>query len=231
MLVSHKAKFIYLKTFKTAGTSVEQALESACRPFGSPADGSYYNGPEGIVAERGGRREGNPYRSHADARLVRHQLGKPIWNSYTKVAAVRDPYEKAVSMFWHQHTRHGLIPEPGEPLSAIAAFQDWICGGARLPRDIFRVSIKGEVFLDFAIRHERIETDLAAFCGQVGIPVAPLRRFHGELRQLDLDHRAYYNSATAERVADHYALDFQAFGYDVDDWQPRQERQHSRSAA
>ena len=38
MLVSHARKFIYTKTLKTAGTSVEVFLEPYCRPPGEVAE-------------------------------------------------------------------------------------------------------------------------------------------------------------------------------------------------
>ena len=218
VLVSHKHKFIYLKTFKTAGTSVEMAIEHACRPAGAACDGSYSNGPDGIVAERGGREGRNPYRSHANARYVRRQVGEDIWERYTKVANIRNPYEKAVSMFWHQHARSALIADASDPSSAINDFRAWINASARLPRDHLRVAIGGSIAIDVAVRYECLSTDLAALGQRLGFRPAPLQHFHGGMRQLKLDHRAYYDAKTAERVAAHYALDFEAFGYDLEDW-------------
>jgi len=231
VLVSHRAKFIYFKTFKTAGTSVEMGLEPACRPPGSTGFGTYYNGPAGIVAQRGQGQSGNPFRSHADARLVQRQVGLETWAAYTKIAVVRDPYEKAVSMFWHQHARHGLIAEPTNAECAIESFQRWIIGGARLPRDDRRVAIHGEVFLDVCLRHEALDADFSELCRKLGIEARPLPRFHGELKTLKTDHRLYYDSATANLVAEHYALDFDAFGYDIDAWKRQAPPHHGRDAA
>ena len=231
MLVSHRERFIYLKTFKTAGTSIEMALEHLCRPEHGLAPGTYYNGPDGIVAERGGRSAASAIRAHAEAAAVRHLVGRPTWDSYLKIAAVRNPYDKAVSMFWHRHHHDGLLEEPDDAVCVVEGFRRWIAARPRLPDDAARVSIRGKPCIDVRLRHESLDECLAALKSDHGIAARALPRSHGDFRRIDLPFSEYYDAGTAAQVAEHYALDFTAFGYDIGSWRQRRSGAAVRSAA
>src|SRR5215831_6473803 len=92
MLVSHLCRFIYLKTIKTGGTSVEIYFEPWCVP---PAQwrGEQHSRAEsvsewGIVGARGSAdgfvRPDCAWYNHMPAAAVREKVGSSIWNSYFK---------------------------------------------------------------------------------------------------------------------------------------------------
>lgn len=86
MLVSHTHRFIYTKTVKTAGTSVEAYFEPLCMPPGTWD----LSGPReetvtetGIVGYRGPTRPGTApvWYNHMPAAEIRTRLGSETWNA------------------------------------------------------------------------------------------------------------------------------------------------------
>ena len=120
MIVSHKYKFIFIKSKKTAGTSMEIALSRFCgdRDIITPII------PETVqeLAEMGFKGEQNfnltlrqynlrdwrrrikgkkpAFRSHQSAEFIKRVLGDRIWNSYFKISIERNPYDKAISRYY-----------------------------------------------------------------------------------------------------------------------------------
>src|SRR5688572_28246498 len=106
MIISHKHKFIFLKTNKTAGTSVEIALSKICGPDDIitpivPEDEQVrtelgYRGPQHCYAPLSdytfwdrvklfvkGKKK-LKYYHHISAREVKALIGEEVWNSYYK---------------------------------------------------------------------------------------------------------------------------------------------------
>ena len=93
MIISHKHKFIFMKTRKTAGTSIQTALTDFCGiddiitpdidSVGRNIDKSCWNG-----------------HPHPHLWDVRNLVGEDIFNSYFKFAFVRNPFDVSVSRFY-----------------------------------------------------------------------------------------------------------------------------------
>jgi Sulfotransferase family len=104
MLCSHEKKFIFLKTRKTAGTSVEIFFERFCLPlcqFQESHDIDQKITDAGIV---GGRAEWFSKRpdfyNHMPASEIRNKLGREIFDTYYRFCTMRNPFDKVVSHFW-----------------------------------------------------------------------------------------------------------------------------------
>ena len=107
MLVSHRHKFIYTKTAKTGGTSVEVYFEPHCLPEGTWSFAharDEYVGKSGVIGVRG-KGKGDEWFSHMPADQIRQKVGHKIWNEYFKFCVIRDPYDKVVSAFHFFETR------------------------------------------------------------------------------------------------------------------------------
>ena len=108
MLISHRKKFLYTKTKKTASTSVESYFEKYCMPEGqwtfSHAIEEYVS-KEGIIGYRGKNRRNQIWHNHMSAAKIRDKIGASIWNSYFKFTVVRNPFDKLISGFYMQERR------------------------------------------------------------------------------------------------------------------------------
>lgn len=216
-LISHRSEFIFLRTHKTGSTSVEAALEPACLAPGAPI------GPHrrdmavtefGIVGARGGAYEDRPWRAHMSARLVRRRIGRRIWRRYRKIAVVRNPFDRMVSMFFWRlddATRQEMLDAPFDQVRE--AFQTWI-RGADAGKNLSKLCIGPRYVIDHILYFERLEADFAALAQELGLSEAPLPRYKTLSRSRDEPWSAYYDAAAQTRVARASAFELAQFGYD-----------------
>lgn len=175
MLVSHNHRFIFLKTKKTAGTSIELYFEPFCMSPELPgrklpgAQVSEY----GIVGSRGKQHGGSrDWRAHMSARQIRDKIGDETWHGYLRFATIRNPYDRTVSAyFFKKHRRGEPITDPARERDA---FKVWLESEGP-PMDRNKFMIEGEYCLTDVIRYESMLSDLERICMRVGVPFEPGR--------------------------------------------------------
>jgi len=243
MLVSHKKQFIFIKTRKTAGTSVESYFKPYCMPDGE-CEQSFscfeYISEAGIVGFRSkGYRKGNfelkrpIFHTHMPAPEIRDLLGQNIWNHYFKFTVIRNPYDKMVSGFYFrkkQKENHnyfqktkaliGNLLDIGSPISRIKGdteveqFRSWVKkGGKIIDQDNFLID--GKECVDFFIRFENLYEDIGYVCDRLSIPYEPSRipMCKKGIRNNRIPVRDYYDKETKELVQKIYAWEIDRFGY------------------
>ncbi len=199
LIVSHEHRFIFLKTRKTAGTSVEIALSRVCGP--DDIISPIAKADEELRASLGGRGPQNyespplprPVGAHLPARGAKRVVGKEVWRNYTKISIERNPWDAVVSLY-HWHYRD--TPEP----PSFATFLE----GPRMP-SLARANargyrIGGRVVVDELMRFERLTDDLGAIWERLSLPGAPdLPRAKGGTRPKRASH--YADLYTPEQAA------------------------------
>lgn len=216
MLVSHRLKFIYTKTTKTAGTSIESYFEPYC--VDQPDWQALHFRDEhvsaaGIIGYRGtGRPAQCTWWNHMPAALIRQRLGEAIWSSYFKFCAVRNPYDKAISHFYFLRDQGRIQIEDG--MSEQEQFEHWLVqSGPLIDRD--KYLIDGRLCMDHFVRYEHLQTDLQAVCERLGIDWQPerLATFKAGIRPPTATARAMYSPRSREIVSAAYAYELDFFGY------------------
>ena len=238
MLISHRHEFIYTKTIKTAGTSVESYFENCCMPEGQwtfSHEREEYVGESGIIGYRGsGAKNANAkWYNHMPAEEIKALIGDQGWDSYFKFCVVRNPFDKLISgfrMFEGRKPRYTFSRKlkaatkrllgRGDPIdlvrgqSNVERFRSWIQNGGWID-DRNKYLIDGDVCVDFFIRYEHLQSDIESVCKRLEIPFEPDR-----IPKLKMGNRAddqpiseYYDAKTIEIVSDLYDLELEKFGY------------------
>lgn len=214
MIVSHRHRFIFLKTLKTAGTSVEIALSRVCGPDDVITPLPEHD--ERLRAEAGGRPPQNylspplPVKVHEHIRAgkVRQAVGPEVWDSYFKFAVQRNPWDAVVSLyFWI--TRHGEVRE---------SFEDFLQrpNAAKLAHRNHRIThLGGEPVVDRTLRFEQLDRDLGAVWERLGLPGSPdLPRAKGQARPRSADYRDFYTPQSRDLVARLFETTVAELGYE-----------------
>lgn len=236
MLISHRKKFIFTKTVKTAGTSVESFFEPFCMPEGEWSASHHrdeYISNSGIIGYRGRNRTKETYYHHMPALTIKQNIGDDIWNKYYKFTTIRNPFEKLVSGFLMLERRKKeysflkrnvcnlkKILHYGNPLdrikgeSAPERFRHWIqLGGCIQDRD--KYIIHDEVCVDFFIRFEFLHQDIKKVCECIDIPFCGenLPEYKKGLRKANLKTCDFYDEETISIVYNIYEWEIKTFGY------------------
>ncbi len=180
VLVSHPAKFIYMKTRKTAGTTVEMYFERFCAPpdawTGTEAVRETVSAVGVIGSRRTGKRDGDVWYNHMPAREVKALVGDDVWHRYLKFAAVRNPYATVLSSFFWKNDRD--YPESDSAFEkARRDFARFVRGrpmrGRSWGNDAEVVGCDGAMEMDMLVRQERLAHDTEAVCERLGLPWNP----------------------------------------------------------
>ena len=100
MLVSHRKKFIYTKTVKTASTSVESFFEPLCVEEGKWSFSERRNmhiSEHGIIGSRAAVLDNCKWFNHMSAHSIRRKINQEVWNDYFKFTVIRNPFDKMLS--------------------------------------------------------------------------------------------------------------------------------------
>lgn len=220
MLVSHRHRFIYTKTVKTAGTSVEIYFEDACLPPASDAIRGHAIAETvtdaGIIGYRGVDPGGSRYYNHMPASDIRALVGAEVWDSYFKFCVIRNPFDKLVSLWWAIVSGDPRHPDIVRDFSSIRTeFSNWCAESAARAVDRDKYLIDGKVSMDGFIRYESLPDDLRQVCDRVGLPFRPdkLGQYKSGLRASPRPSIEYYEPAAVRAVRDVFGWELDYFGY------------------
>ncbi|RMH18328.1 MAG: hypothetical protein D6698_07185 [Gammaproteobacteria bacterium] len=233
MLVSHRKKFIYTKTAKTAGTSVELFFEPYCLPANSIShshERGTYVGESGIVGYRGRNSFGHKWFNHMPAYRIKQLLGEEVWEEYFKFCVIRNPFDRLVSAFYHcervraeplrldnlrRKWRFGKVRVQGT--TEIERFRSWLAAGGDM-NDRDKYLIDGKVCVDYFIRYDSLSEGVQDVCTRLGISYDPERlpRLKSGLRNNVIPLEDYYDAKSIELVRSRYALEIEMFGFGLD---------------
>jgi hypothetical protein len=216
MLVSHRHKFIYTKTVKTAGTSVEAYFERFCMPESAWTPShrrDAYATDTGIIGYRGPNPPSDcEWWHHMPAEQIREKVGADIWDSYFKFCVIRNPYEKAISSFYffQQQPMHKQTHFEDEP----SRFECWL-DSCTPPIDRDKYLLDDKFCLDDVIRHETLEADMERICNRLNIPwdAAYLPTYKSGLRPRHASARNRYTDKSTRIVSDTYDFEIDYFNY------------------
>jgi len=227
-LVSHKYKFIYLKNYKVAGTSVEDFFSKWC--INPNSDFTYQttisvtdsSGDEniddyGIVGRTNGTGS-DVWRCHSSGVKIKEEfekdenLGLDKFEEYLKFCVIRNPYDKMVSFYFWQ-TQHPLGHHSHEYFGV--SFKEY-CKMTQL-NNLNIHGVNGKSLCDYFIRYEHLEADIVELCKLLNLPeydISTLPRHKSGIRDSDKSYREYYDEETKQIVYESHKKEFEMFGYE-----------------
>ena len=227
MIISHRYKFIFIKTHKTAGSSMEMALGALCgpddiiAPMESNAGTAIPRTSHGrLLTGHGSARPrllrkcidrhspllGKWFYEHMPAVRVRELVGGDVWNSYHKFCYERNPWAKVVSYYHWKTLGQGR---------ALPPFKEYVMEKThRLPLDARLYFDGGGCLMDEVLDFDSFRVSFPALCERLGIPfdgVMPREKTH--ISRQPVDYRGYYDDETRAKVADCFSREIAHMGY------------------
>jgi hypothetical protein len=221
LIISHQHRFIFFKTRKTAGTSIELALMPLC-------------GQEDIIAEAedgiSGRNDRLPvplgafawgwrywriqrspftsYYTHERAKLIRTLVGRRIFDSYFKFTIERNPWDREVSLYFWRTRKHPHM-----------TFSDFVrTNRPKLWIDNFDIyTIDGKLAADHVMRYENLGDELISLARVIGCDPSAISLPHAKPRRVDKrKYQTYYDDELREIIAKRHRREIELFAYSFD---------------
>lgn len=224
MIISHKYRFIFIKTVKTAGTSIEVFLSQCCgeddiltpvmppvAPHVARNHQGFWNPLPQMLAYRGWSRlavlkrfaKQKKFFNHMPAKAVRATIPASTWNSYYKFCVERNPWDKVLSGYHMDQSKR------------TRSLDEFLRKG-RLPINYpIYTDNDGQLIVDEVIRYESLMDGLGSVFGKLGIP------FNGSLgvkaksehRKDRTPYQQVYTEAQKDYVARVFAKEIEMHGY------------------
>ncbi len=228
MIISHSHKFIFLKTTKTAGTSIEIALSKFCGPNDiiTPIVAEDeetrrklgYRGPQnyflpitsyGIydMARWLTKREKKHFYNHISAKEVKAHVGDQVWNSYYKFCIERNPWDRCISQYYWLNQ--------SEPRPTTSEFVSSNAPLTLKKQGYGLYTINGRLAVDKICRFENLSSDLEEVRKRVGIPEKlELPRAKSRFRKDKRSYQDILGEAEKAKIADLFHDEISLFEYE-----------------
>ncbi len=230
MIICHRYRFIFIKTRKTAGTSIEIALSRFCgendvitpileederlrQRLGYPGPRNYRLSLAEMARLAGwkewarflltGRRK--MYWNHMPAGAVRHMVGEEIWNDYFTFCFERNPWDKVISYYWWRKANGDDLPDLSEFI---------LQGGGRKVSDYDRYTENGALLVDRVCRFENLASDLEEIGTLLNLPEAlELPHTKSGTRKDRRNYRELLGEPERDRIAADFAREIALLDY------------------
>lgn len=212
MIISHEHRFIFIKTKKTAGTSIEIVLSDIC---GEHDIITPITPPDELIREKMGVRGPQNYvitperfyYNHISALEIRSLAGEDIWNSYFKFCFERNPWDKVVSWYFWEF--------PTEPRPSISEFiRSGHAGEVGGPGGIDLYTINGKIAVNAIGRYEHLEEHLNRIAAHLRLPELPaLPHAKASFRTDRRHYRELLSDEDRAIITKTFAREISLFGY------------------
>jgi hypothetical protein len=212
MIISHQHKFIFIKTKKTAGTSIEIALSKICgeqdiiTPI-SPEDENTrmalgYRGPQNYIFNGA-----QLFYNHIPASDVRALAGGEVWDAYFKFCFERNPWDKVISWYFWEYQI--------EPRPSISEFiQSGHAGLVGGPGGFDLYTINGEIAVNKVCLYENMDQEMERIQNQLNLPDLPaLPRAKSRFRSDKRHYRELLGAEDKIAIEKLFAREIDHFGF------------------
>lgn len=213
MIVSHVHKFIFVKTEKTAGTSIEIGLSKFCGEHDVVTKIALkdektrkdlgFTGPQNYAEHE--------FFNHMPSTTIRKKIGEDIWRDYFTFTFERNPFDRAISAFYCREQKKKVLPDINE----------WLTNTTRRLSNRTVYTDSSGVAVDFVGRYENLIEDLRHIKEKIGLPEElTLVNAKGDTRKDRRHYSEVLNAQSRARIEKACAREIEEFGYQ---WQDGEE--------
>lgn len=206
MIISFSRRFVFIKTRKTAGSSVQHYLSTFCDPKQDIVTGmSEFEGYNwrGTALERPDKTAWG----HAPLNIVPALDPANKTPHFFKFTIERNPWDKTVSNW--QYFRHRD--------NAPYTIHEFLTDPTKIPVDWDKYAYGKDVAVHQVAKYETLEDDLEKFCRRVGIKfdAHDFSKFQHKAGTRDDggDYKQHYDETTKNLVENAFRREIKAFGY------------------
>lgn len=221
MIVCYSKKFVFVKTTKTAGTSIEIALTQYCD------DGDIitplHPDDEEIKQQLGLRGPQNclqtlsdssklEFFNHAPARRAKRIIGPKDWPNWFTFSFERNPYDRVVSAF-HYVKKHRIAKGYWDENVGFSEFLEYPNSLTSLHKNGWGLYTNNDkIIVDKIYRFEDLDDAMKDIYRRLDINVAE-KLLKTKTSKRSSNYRDYYNDADRKRVASVFEKEIEAFSY------------------
>jgi hypothetical protein len=220
MLYSARYKFLFIKSVKTASTSVEAALEYLIRGNSATHGTNSVLYPDGSrIGFRGVDPKTDPQfatksfsQSHWGARMIRDLIGEEAFSKSIKISSIRNPYTRAISAFHffgqQKVSDYESLKANGDSETIKSAFTEYLLNHKSAEYDGKKHFYSGDkMIIDKFIRQESLSVDLEDVLILLSIPTdlkshilenIPSFKANQKISSLNVDD--YYSNQSLEII-------------------------------
>lgn len=229
MIVSHEHKFIFIKTRKTAGTSIEVFLSDVCSdrdivtpiiPHVDPHVARNFRGVWNPLEDfrneksRGIKRELydlvslRKFYNHIPATTLKRRLPSNIWNDYFKFCVERNPWDKTLS---HYHNLNGFA-------NGQLTIDQYLANGDFCVDHQKYTDHAGNLMVDRVIKYESLNEHLMEVMGELGIPFSGnlMVKAKSEHRQDRRSYQEVLSDKQRQLISELFSAETRLHGYGFD---------------
>jgi len=200
MIISHKYQFIFIKTRKTAGTSIEVFLSQLCGsndvltpiyPHVKPHVARNYDG----------------YFNHISASAVRSSVGNELWENYFTFCVERNPWDKTLSYYCMLNARQGGGLALGDYLLTGDFCTDY--------QAYTEPNNPSKIIVNHVVRYDSLNSELGVIFKMLGVPYNGNLSVYAksEYRTNKRPYKEVYLECQAEVIKRAFKNEIELFGF------------------
>lgn len=246
MIISHKHKFIFVKTAKTAGTSIEIFLDQYCgendilTPFAFPEKNHTPRNYRGLFNPLPEIRQKfvtnslswvqlrsmlknfftlQRFYHHIPAYKIKRRVKEEVWDSYYKFAVERNPWEKVISGWFYYRNFYNKDLTLDKYLKFCKRRKKRRGRGTGVcPYNYpnYTDPKTGEVLVDRVLRYENLSEEFSEVLAEVGINSKSKLDVYAKKGGERKKYTEYYSKVQRELVGEMFAKEIELHGYNFD---------------
>jgi len=237
MLISHKYKFIFIRTRKTAGSSFEKDISKILPkidvvvpyiPKNTGYHTSFFQDPFRKIVWKylplwelyrflPGKLRYIIYGDdllwgwHMPATHVKKLIGEEIFNSYFKFCVEREPVDKCISMYWYKKNRYVIFDRRA---FRGVSWEEYICNPIAVDTNLW-TDEAGDLMVDRILRYENLDEEIRQVARELGIPFEGIKsRIHADKRRPGIK----VSEEQREKIYQAFAESNRHTGYKIEDY-------------